>query len=133
MDEIAAIAKRHDLRVVEDAAQSMGSKLAGRMAGTFGDVGCFSAHPLKNLNAMGDAGYALTDDAEIAARIRRLRNNGLADRDTVVEWGFVDRMDSLQAAVLTHRLDLLDGVIERRRANVGLYRCLLYTSPSPRD
>jgi len=125
MDEIAAIAKRHDLRVVEDAAQSMGSKLAGRMAGTFGDVGCFSAHPLKNLNAMGDAGYALTDDAEIAARIRRLRNNGLADRDTVVEWGFVDRMDSLQAAVLTHRLDLLDGVIERRRANVGLYRDLL--------
>lgn len=125
MDEIGAIAERHDLRIVEDAAQSMGSKLAGRMAGTFGDVGCFSAHPLKNLNAMGDAGFALTDDAEVAARMRRLRNNGLADRDTVVEWGFVNRMDTFQAAVLTHRLGRLDQVVERRRAHVALYRELL--------
>jgi dTDP-4-amino-4,6-dideoxygalactose transaminase len=125
MPELLAIAKAHGLRVVEDAAQAFGSQQGGRATGTFGDVGCFSAHPLKNLNAMGDAGFVATDDDDIAARIRRLRNNGLFDRNTVVEWGTVSRLDTLQAVVLDHRLDGLDAVIARRRANAARYRALL--------
>jgi len=122
MTRIMEIADKHGLGVIEDAAQAIGSKLSGRMGGTFGDVGCFSTHPLKNLNAMGDAGFAVTDDDKLAERLRRLRNNGLEGRDTVAEWGWVARMDSLQAAILTHRLGKLDAVIEARRANAALYR-----------
>jgi dTDP-4-amino-4,6-dideoxygalactose transaminase len=122
MDHIMAIAERHGLAVIEDAAQSIGSRLHGRQAGTFGDLGAFSAHPLKNLNAMGDAGFVATDDAGLAARLRLLRNNGLADRNTVVQWGVVSRLDSVQAIVLQHRLQHLDHVIAARRRNAALYR-----------
>jgi dTDP-4-amino-4,6-dideoxygalactose transaminase len=122
MDQLSAIARRHDLRLIEDAAQAIDSRLSGRAAGAWGDVGCFSAHPLKNLNAMGDAGFVTTSDAKVAERLRRLRNNGLVDRNTVLEWGTVSRLDSLQAAVLLHRLGTLDGIIAARRANAALYR-----------
>jgi dTDP-4-amino-4,6-dideoxygalactose transaminase len=125
MEHLGAIARRHDLRVIEDAAQAIGSRLHGKAAGAFGDVGCFSAHPLKNLNAMGDAGFVVTADAKVAERLRRLRNNGLVDRNTVLEWGTVSRMDTLQAAVLLHRLKGLDAVIEARRQNARLYRARL--------
>ena len=125
MDAIGECARRHGLLVVEDAAQSIGSRLDGRLTGTWGDVGCFSAHPLKNLNGCGDAGYVLTDDAEIADRIRVLRNAGLEDRDTMVAFAGVSRMDTIQAAILKMRLGRLSSVIERRRANAALYRRLL--------
>ena len=125
MDEICEIAQRHGLRVIEDAAQAFGSRYLDRAAGTWGDIGCVSAHPLKNLNAMGDAGLVLTDGDHVAERLRRLRNNGLVDRNTVVEWGTVSRLDTLQAVVLMHRLEALDGVIAKRRANAELYRRLL--------
>jgi dTDP-4-amino-4,6-dideoxygalactose transaminase len=122
MDGIMAIAARHGLAVIEDAAQAMGSRLNGRHAGTYGHIGAFSAHPLKNLNAMGDAGFLATDDAGLAARLRLLRNNGLADRNTVVEWGVVSRLDNVQATVLQHRLLQLDDVIAARRRNAAQYR-----------
>lgn len=125
MDAIVDIAAERGLRVIEDAAQAFGSRFAGRHAGRMGDVGCFSAHPLKNLNAMGDAGFMITDDDELAARLRRLRNNGLADRNTVVEWGTVSRLDTVQAVVLSHRLAHIDGVIAARRRNAARYRTLL--------
>jgi dTDP-4-amino-4,6-dideoxygalactose transaminase len=125
MDRICAIARRHGLAVVEDAAQSMGSRLCGRASGTFGDAGCFSAHPLKNLNAVGDAGFLITDDAAVARRVRLLRNHGLADRDTVTEWGVVSRLDTLQAAVLMHRLERLPSIVARRRRSARLYQSLL--------
>ena len=128
MFELCEIARRHDLRIIEDAAQSIGSKLGDRPAGSFGDVGCFSAHPLKNLNAMGDAGYVVTNDDKTAERIRRLRNNGLADRNTVVEWGTVSRLDVVQAVVLSHRLRALPDVITARRRNAARYRELLPAS-----
>jgi dTDP-4-amino-4,6-dideoxygalactose transaminase len=95
------------------------------MAGAIGHVGCFSTHPLKNLNAAGDGGLLVTDDDAIEARVRRQRGHGMVDRDTVAEWGLVSRMDVLQAAILRYRLKLLPGVIERRRRNAGLYRELL--------
>lgn len=126
MDAFAALAERHHLALVEDAAQSVGSRLRGRPTGSFGELGCFSTHPLKNLNAAGDGGFATTNDPAVAERIRRLRNHGMVDRNTVVEWGFVSRMDALQAEVLRLRLRKLPDVIERRRRNAALYRKLLH-------
>lgn len=125
MARIMEIAEHNDLKVIEDAAQSFGSRYDGRMSGAIGHAGCFSAHPLKNLNAAGDAGFVTTDDDDIAARLRLLRNHGLKDRETVVEWGTVSRLDNLQAALLNMRLGRTDGIIEKRRANARLYRELL--------
>lgn len=125
MDAILDLAARHGLKVIEDAAQSIGSAYKGRLAGTFGEAGCFSAHPLKNLNACGDAGFLITSDAELAARLRRIRSHGLVDRNTVTEFGLVSRLDTLQASILRMRLKRLPGVIERRRRNAQLYRELL--------
>lgn len=122
LDEIMALAAAHDLKVVEDAAQAFGSRLDGRLAGTIGDVGCFSTHPLKNLNAAGDGGLLVTDDGEVAAQVRLWRNHGLKDRNTVAEWGSVSRMDGLQAALLTMRLGKLGQVIDKRRALAARYR-----------
>jgi dTDP-4-amino-4,6-dideoxygalactose transaminase len=122
MAPIMEVAERHGLRVVEDAAQSIGSRYDGRMSGSFGQLGCFSTHPLKNLNACGDGGFLTTDDEEIAASVRALRNHGLVTRETVARFGQVSRMDSLQAAILHFRAGRLDDTIERRRANAVLYR-----------
>jgi dTDP-4-amino-4,6-dideoxygalactose transaminase len=125
MDEILEIANRHGLIVIEDAAQSIGSMYQGRVSGSFGHFGCFSAHPLKNLNALGDGGFVTTNDQAAAQRMRRLRAHGMADRQTVTEWGLVSRMDTLQAAILNYRLDKLPDVIAKRRANAALYQGLL--------
>jgi dTDP-4-amino-4,6-dideoxygalactose transaminase len=128
MDRIMEIAERHDLKVIEDAAQSFGSRYQDVMSGAIGHAGCFSAHPLKNLNAAGDAGFIVTDDGSLAEYARLLRNHGLKDRETVVTWGTVSRMDNLQAAFLTMRLKQTAGVVEKRRANAQLYRDLLQDS-----
>jgi len=133
MDAISALASRHGLAVIEDAAQAMGSRFNDRHAGTIGTVGCFSTHPLKNLNAMGDGGFVVTQDAALADRLRRLRNNGLADRNTVTEWGVVSRLDNVQAAILRHRLDGLDDVVAARRNNAAHYRSLLDSRFEPRS
>jgi dTDP-4-amino-4,6-dideoxygalactose transaminase len=122
MDAIMRIAAKHNLAVVEDAAQAMGSRYNNRHAGAIGHIGAFSAHPLKNLNAMGDAGFLATSDAAVADRLRRLRNNGLIDRNTVAEWGVVSRLDNVQAGILSHRLTQLDAVVAARRANAEAYR-----------
>ncbi|WP_421999508.1 DegT/DnrJ/EryC1/StrS family aminotransferase [Reyranella sp.] len=125
MDEIMDLAERHGLVVIEDAAQAIGSMYKGRLAGSIGHFGCFSAHPLKNLNALGDGGFVTTNDSAAADRMRRLRAHGMADRQTIDEWGLVSRMDTLQAAVLGYRLDKLPDVITKRRANAALYQKLL--------
>ncbi|HLH87338.1 MAG TPA: DegT/DnrJ/EryC1/StrS family aminotransferase [Xanthobacteraceae bacterium] len=125
MDAIMELARAHGLLVIEDAAQAIGSSYRERPAGSFGDVGCFSTHPLKNLNAIGDGGFITTDRDDVAARVRLLRNHGLIDRNSVAEFGLVSRMDALQAAVLEFRLDRLDDIIRRRRANAARYRELL--------
>jgi dTDP-4-amino-4,6-dideoxygalactose transaminase len=138
MHALQTISERHGLAVVEDAAQAFGSRFAGRCAGTFGDINAFSAHPLKNLNAAGDAGFIVTNDADLASRVRRLRNHGFVDRDTALEFGFVSRMDTLQAAILEFRLTRVDDVIAARRRNAAAYRRLLANSsvsiaPEPVD
>ncbi|TAN53164.1 MAG: DegT/DnrJ/EryC1/StrS family aminotransferase, partial [Rhodospirillales bacterium] len=129
MDPLMELADRHGLAVVEDAAQAIGSRYLGKLSGTFGHFGAFSAHPLKNLNACGDAGFLVTSDSQVAARVRLLRNHGLADRNTVAEWGTVSRLDVIQAAILQSRLTRLDALIARRRANAALYQELLAGLP----
>jgi dTDP-4-amino-4,6-dideoxygalactose transaminase len=129
MRPIMEMADRLGLAVIEDAAQSVGSRYEERQAGSFGTIACFSAHPLKNLNAAGDAGFLATDDADIARQVRLLRNHGLVDRNTVEVWGTVSRMDVLQAELLRLRLARLDEVIERRRRNAETYRRLLADAP----
>jgi dTDP-4-amino-4,6-dideoxygalactose transaminase len=129
MDALGEIARRHDLAIIEDAAQAMGTRHRDRRAGALGDVGCFSAHPLKIFNSVGDAGFITTDSDAVATRVRLMRNHGLVDRDTVTEFGHVSRLDSLQAAVLRYRLTRLDSYIERRRANAARYRELLRDLP----
>ena len=129
MRPLMQLAEKHGLAVIEDAAQSVGSLYEGRQAGTFGLISCFSAHPLKNLNAAGDGGFVTTDDDAIANKIRLLRNHGLIDRNTVQNWGTVSRMDVLQSEFLRVRLKRLDSVIERRRRNAENYRRLLADMP----
>lgn len=122
MWQILRTAKKRGLLVVEDAAQAVGAKYHGRPAGSFGRAACFSFHPLKNLNALGDAGAVVTRDAALARRLRLLRNHGLVSRDKVSLWGHNSRMDAVQAAVLNVRLKALSGVIRARRRNAALYR-----------
>lgn len=128
MAAIMRLADRHGLAVIEDAAQAMGSMFNGQCAGSFGAIGCFSAHPVKNLNAAGDAGFIATSDLVLANRLKNLRRHGLENRDLAVEWGTVSRLDNLQAAILELRLEKLDGVIEVRRRHADVYRECLKSS-----
>ena len=119
IEELSYIAKKHKLVLIEDAAQSIGSKYKSRFSGTWGDLGCFSAHPLKNLNAGGDAGFLVSKKKIDRARL--IRNHGIKDRNSIREFGYVSRMDTLQAAVLNYRLNKLDNIIKKRKANAKLY------------
>jgi len=121
MDKISKIAKKYNLGVIEDCAQSIMSKFKNRFSGTFGNVGCFSTHPLKNLNALGDGGFLITNDKKIYTRVNRLRNHGMLERNKIQEFGFVSRMDNLQAAFLNYRVNNLRKIIKKRRENVKMY------------
>lgn len=104
MDAIMQIAQRRKLHVIEDAAQAIGARRNGKTAGSFGIVGSFSLHPLKNLAAFGDGGLVTTDDPKLVEQLRLLRNHGLKTRDESVIWGYNSRLDSVQAAVLRIKL-----------------------------
>ncbi len=121
MSQINNIAKEKKLIVIEDSAQAVGSKYKNTFSGNLADIGCFSTHPLKNLNACGDGGFITTNSKQIADKIKSLRTHGMIERDNVENFGFVSRMDSLQAAILNYRLDKLDLVIDKRRKNAKLY------------
>jgi dTDP-4-amino-4,6-dideoxygalactose transaminase len=121
MDPIIDIAKKYDLKVIEDAAQSVGSKYEEKISGSIGDVGCFSTHPLKNLNACGDGGFLTTNDEDIYDKSRSYRTHGMVNRNIVDHFGSVTRMDNLQAAILNFRLDKLEEVTQKRRNNAKLY------------
>ena len=122
MNEINRIAKKYNIPVIEDAAQSIGSMYHNKPSGSLGDVGCFSAHPLKNLNAFGDAGYLTTNSKKIYEKVIELRNHGMANRNKIRNFGYVSRMDNLQAAVLNYRLKNLKNIIEKRRKNINIYK-----------
>ena len=90
-------------------------------SGSWGDVNAFSAHPLKNLNGCGDGGFITTDDKTAYEQIKRMRNHGLESRNKVKDFGYVSRMDNLQAAILNYRIKNLDHVINQRRINASIY------------
>ncbi len=125
MAEIVAVARRHGLVVIEDAAQAHGAERGGRRAGAFGDIGCFSFYPGKNLGACGEGGAVVTDRPELAEQVRLLRDWGQIRRYEHVKLGFNLRMDNVQGAVLRVKLPRLDGWNARRRAVAALYRELL--------
>ena len=129
MDEILEIGNKNNIPIIEDAAQSIGSKYINKPSGSFGKIGCFSTHPLKNLNACGDGGFITTNDKSIAEKIKQLRNHGFKDRNTVTHFGYVSRMDTLQASILNFRIKKLDTVISKRRHNAQLYFKLLKGLP----
>jgi dTDP-3-amino-3,4,6-trideoxy-alpha-D-glucose transaminase len=115
MDPILAVAREHGLRVVEDTAQAHGARLRGKRVGTFGDIGCFSFYPTKNLGAWGDGGAIVTADAGLADRVRLLRCHGERPRYHHQIVGTTARLDALQAAVLRIKLRGLDAVTDERR------------------
>ncbi len=122
MDAINAVAKRHHLYVVEDCAQAVAAEYRGRRAGTLGTVGCFSLHPLKTLNACGDAGVITVDDEQLCERLREMRNHGLRGRDECIRFSGNSRLDSMQAAILLVKLKHLERWTSARRANADAYR-----------
>ena len=146
MGPIMKTARKYGLKVIEDCAQAHGSKygisesanqrisgrpsaVGGRKVGTFGDVACFSFYPGKNLGAYGDGGAVLTDDDEVAERVRMLRNHGQKVKYEHLTVGYCHRLDNLQAAVLNVKLPHLDEWNAARRSRVALYDQLLRDVP----
>ena len=129
MDPILAIAKEHDLLVIEDACQSHGATYKGRTAGTMGDAAAFSFYPGKNLGAYGDAGGIVTNDAELAEKIRLLRNIGQSEKYHHDVIGFNHRIDTVQAAILRVKLQYLSDWNTARQKNAALYSELLSDAP----
>lgn len=114
MDRIVEICKRYNLRLVEDCAQSHGACFDGKMTGTFGDVGCFSFYPSKNLGAFGDAGAIVTNDEGLAKEFKIFRNYGSEKRYYNKVVGANSRLDEIQAAMLRVRLKYMDELTEEK-------------------
>lgn len=122
LEAIVQIARRHGLRVIEDCAQAHGATFDGRRAGTFGDAGCFSFYPTKNLGALGDGGMVVTSDRGVAQALRELRSYGEREgRHSVRKRGHNSRLDEMQAAILRVKLPMLDSWNRRRREIAHAY------------
>lgn len=117
MDSINAIAEKHGIYVIEDACHAIQATYKNRPAGSLGDFGCFSFHPLKNLNVWGDGGIITTDSDEHAKRLKLIRNHGLIGRNECVEFAYNSRLDSVQAVVVKHMLGKIDNITKSRISN----------------
>lgn len=126
---LTALAKEAGLVVIEDACQAHGARLSGKALGTWGHAGSFSFYPTKNLGAMGDGGMIVTEDADRAALLRRLRNGGQKNRYLHEEVGVNSRLDEIQAALLRVKLKALPTWNERRRTLAERYRAALAGTP----
>jgi dTDP-4-amino-4,6-dideoxygalactose transaminase len=122
MAALGDVAARHHLLLIEDGAQAHGARDGGRLVGTFGQVAAFSFYPTKNLGALGDGGAVITNDAQIAGRLRRLRNYGQVSRYEHAERGVNSRLDEMQAAILCVKLAHLDEHNAARRDRLALAR-----------
>lgn len=125
MEEILKIAKEHNLKVIEDCAQSFGAKLNGKKAGSFGDAGCFSFYPSKNLGGYGDGGIIALHDTAVADEIRKLRNHGSKGSYIHERIGFNSRLDEIQAGILLIKLNHIDEYNRKRRQHAAIYNKLL--------
>ena len=121
MEKLLSIANKHNLLVIEDAAQTLGGSFKGTKGGAFGIAGCFSFYPAKLLGAYGDAGAVVTNSEEIADKIKLLRNHGRMENGDIAAWSFNCRLDNLHAAILDLKLNYVPTWIERRREIAGLY------------
>ncbi|MCU0428814.1 MAG: DegT/DnrJ/EryC1/StrS family aminotransferase [Cytophagaceae bacterium] len=121
MNEIIAIAKEHELKIIEDCAQSHGSSYQGKKAGTFGDIGAFSFYPTKNLGALGDAGAITTDSDELADKLFYFRNYGSKTKYYNKYIGYNSRLDELQAGILRVKLKYLDAMNQHKNELAGMY------------
>jgi dTDP-4-amino-4,6-dideoxygalactose transaminase len=130
LDPIVEVARAHRLRVIEDCAQSVGARWRERMTGTVGDAGCFSFFPGKNLGAYGDGGAVVTDDDELADRLRLLRHHGMRQKYVHEVEGFCRRLDNLQAAVLGVKLPRLATWNAGRQRIAARYDALLAGLPA---
>ncbi len=122
MDKIMNIAQKHNLHIIEDSCQALGSKYRERFAGTFGLAGAFSFYPSKTLGCFGDGGALVTNDDSIARKVRLLRDHGRNDNGDIECFGFNARLDNVQAAILDYRLQRYSEDINRRRYIARLYR-----------
>jgi dTDP-4-amino-4,6-dideoxygalactose transaminase len=129
MEALMALARRHGLKVVEDAAQAHGAMVGGRRAGGWGDAATFSFYPGKNLGAVGDAGAVVTDNPDVARLVSSARDHGRSDKYEHERVGRNSRMDGLQAAILRVKLRHLEGWNKRRRQLAARYRFLLEDLP----
>jgi dTDP-4-amino-4,6-dideoxygalactose transaminase len=125
MTSLIAIARRHNLIVIEDAAQAHGAKVDGTPVGSMGHLACFSFYPGKNLGAYGDGGAVTTSDGELAERLRLLRNWGASEKYRHEVYAYNERLDEIQAAVLRVKLRHLEAWTEQRIAHARLYSDLL--------
>ncbi len=137
MDGLMKLAKKHGLKVIEDCAQSFGAEYRGKKTGAFGDLGCFSFFPSKNLGGYGDGGMVITDDAKLAEHMLSLRNHGSRIRYYHDEIGYNSRLDEIQAAILNIKFKHIDEYNAKRRKNAFLYNTILagpgIQTPSEQD
>jgi len=127
LDTISELAKKYDLKVIEDCAQALGAKYKGEKVGSLGDAGCLSFFPSKMLGAYGDGGMVVTNNPDIADRVKLLRNHGSWKKYHCVAHGFNSRLDSIQAAVLRAKLHYLQDWIYKRQECARVYTQLLRT------
>ena len=121
MKVICHIAKKHKIKVIEDACMGIGASINGKHPGTFGEIGAFSMHPLKSLNVMGDAGAIVTNNKKIYDWLSKYRNHGMINRDQIVMWGINCRMQPLQAIVALEGLKKIKNVIKKRSKNCKIF------------
>jgi len=121
MDMICGIAEKHKLMIIEDCAQSFGAEIRGKKTGSFGEAGCFSFYPSKNLGAFGDAGMVLLQDRAVADDIRQLRNHGSKGAYKHEKVGFNSRLDEMQAGILLVKFKRIDQYNDKRRERANLY------------
>ena len=120
MDKIADIAKRYELKIIEDCAQAHGALYKGKKAGSFG-VGCFSFYPTKNLGALGDGGAITCDDEEYMQKLKSLRNYGSSKKYYNDDIGYNSRLDEIQAGFLSYKLEILDEITQHKRDLAEVY------------
>jgi len=131
LDKIKSIAKKYNLKIIQDASQAIDSRFKNKQLIHFGDICTYSMHPLKNLNIWGDGGFIATNNKKLADKLYLLRNHGLVNRNNSKIFGYNSRLDSIQAVVANYKLkNKLDGVTKKRMKNSNLFDKLFKTNPN---